>query len=75
MILLCAHKFRDEVNDSFLNMGASSVVSDTTGKFAAFAAPPDLPGPKDQMVDLSQKKICVECMLKAARGGAALAPR
>ncbi|MCA8095051.1 DUF2345 domain-containing protein [Burkholderia anthina] len=74
-ILLRAHKFRVEVNGSFLNMDASGVVSGTTGKFTAFAAAHDLPGPKDQMVDLSPKKICVECMLKAARGGAALVPR
>lgn len=74
-ILLRAHKFRVEVNGSFLNMDASGVVSGTTGKFAAYAASHDLPGPKDQMVDLSPKKICVECMLKAARGGAALVPR
>ncbi|MDN7701566.1 type VI secretion system Vgr family protein [Burkholderia semiarida] len=74
-ILLRAHKFRVEVNGSFLNMDASGVVSGTTGKFTAYAASHDLPGPKDQMVDLSPKKICVECMLKAARGGAALVPR
>ncbi|KWZ31246.1 type VI secretion protein ImpA [Burkholderia anthina] len=74
-ILLRAHKFRVEVNGSFLNMDASGVVSGTTGKFTAYAASHDLPGPKDQMVDLSPKKICVECMLKAARGGSALVPR
>ncbi|VWC12801.1 type VI secretion protein ImpA [Burkholderia lata] len=75
MILLHAHKFRVEVNGNFLNMDVSGVVSGTAGKFTAFAATHDLPGPKDQMVDLSPKKICVECMLKAARGGAALVPR
>ena len=74
MILLRAHTFRVEVNGSFLNMDASGVVSGTTGKFTAFVAARDLPGPKDQMVDLWPKKICVECMLKAARGGAALVP-
>jgi type VI secretion system secreted protein VgrG len=74
-ILLRAHKFRVEVNGSFLNMDASGVMSGTTGKFTAFASAHELPGPKDQMVDLSPKKICVECMLKAARGGAALVPR
>ncbi|KVM59121.1 type VI secretion protein ImpA [Burkholderia ubonensis] len=74
-ILLRAHKFRVEVNGSFLNMDASGIVSGTAGKFTAYAASHDLPGPKDQMVDLSPKKICVECMLKAARSGAALVPR
>jgi type VI secretion system secreted protein VgrG len=74
-ILLRAHKFRVEVNGSFLNLDASGVVSGTTGKFTAYAAAHELPGPKDQMVDLSPKKVCIECILKAARSGAALVPR
>ncbi|MBB3261604.1 uncharacterized protein (DUF2345 family) [Paraburkholderia bannensis] len=74
-ILLRARKFRVEVNGSFLNLDASGVVSGTTGKFTAYAAAHELPGPKDQMVDLSPKKVCIECILKAARSGAALVPR
>ncbi|MFM0140857.1 DUF2345 domain-containing protein, partial [Caballeronia grimmiae] len=74
-ILLRAKKFRVEVNGSFLNMDATGIVNGTTGKFIAHAATHGLPGPRDQMVDLSPKKVCVECLLKAARSGAALVPR
>ncbi|WP_321813911.1 MULTISPECIES: type VI secretion system Vgr family protein [unclassified Paraburkholderia] len=74
-ILLRAHKFRVEVNGSFFNLDASGVMSGTTGKFTAYAAAHELPGPKDQMVDLSPKKVCIECILKAARSGSALVLR
>jgi type VI secretion system secreted protein VgrG len=47
----------------------------TPGKFVAFAASHSLPGPQDAPVSLVPKGICIECMLKAARGGAALLPR
>ena len=47
----------------------------TPGKFVAFAASHSLPGPQDAPVNLVPKGICIECMLKAARGGAALLPR
>lgn len=74
-ILLRAKKFRVEVNGSFLNMDSTGIVSGTTGKFVAHASTHGWPGPKDQMVELSPKKICVECLLKAARSGAGLVPR
>jgi len=47
----------------------------TPGKFVAFASTHSLPGPKDAPVSLTPKSICIECLLKAARGGAALVPR
>ena len=74
-ILLRAKTFRVEFSGGFLNMDSSGIVSGTTGKFIAYAASHALPGPKDQMVDLSPKKVCIECLLKAARSGTALIPR
>ncbi|MCW5115705.1 type VI secretion system tip protein VgrG [Burkholderia cenocepacia] len=47
----------------------------TPGKFVAFASTHSLPGPKDLPVSLTPKSICIECLLKAARGGSALVPR
>ncbi|MCA7921034.1 type VI secretion system tip protein VgrG [Burkholderia cenocepacia] len=47
----------------------------TPGKFVAFASTHSLPGPKDSPVSLTPKSICIECLLKAARGGSALVPR
>jgi len=47
----------------------------TPGKFVAFASTHSLPGPNDSPVDLAPKSICIDCLLKAARGGAALVPR
>ncbi|RDV00988.1 type VI secretion system Vgr family protein [Trinickia dinghuensis] len=47
----------------------------TPGKFVAFASTHSLPGPQDSPVGLAPKGVCVECMLKAARSGAALVPR
>ena len=74
-ILLRAKTFRVEFSGGFLNMDSSGIVSGTTGKFIAYAASHALPGPKDQMVDFSPKKVCIECLLKAARSGTALIPR
>ena len=74
-ILLRANKFRVEVNGSFLHMDASGIVNGTTGMFIAHASSHSLPGPKDQAVSLAPKSICIECLLKAARSGAALLPR
>ena len=73
--LLRAKRFRVEVSGSFVNMDSSGIVNGSTGKFIAHAATHGLPGPKDQMVDLPPKKVCVECTLKAAKSGAALVPR
>ena len=47
----------------------------TPGKFVAFASSHSLPGPQDSPVNLAPKGVCIECMLKAARGGAALVLR
>lgn len=47
----------------------------TPGKFVAFASTHSLPGPHDSPISLAPKGICVECMLKAARGGSALVLR
>ncbi|MFP3504278.1 type VI secretion system Vgr family protein [Burkholderia sp. SIMBA_062] len=47
----------------------------TPGKFVAFASTHSLPGPKDSPISLAPKSICIECLLKAARGGSALVPR
>ncbi len=71
-ILLRAHQFHAEVSGIFLNMDASDVVSGATGESATYAVSHYLPGPKGQIFDPCPKKICVECKLKAIRGGAAL---
>ncbi|TCW85054.1 type VI secretion system tip protein VgrG [Burkholderia sp. SRS-46] len=47
----------------------------TPGKFVAFASTHSLPGPNDSPVSLAPKSICIECLLKAARGGSALVLR
>ena len=47
----------------------------TPGKFVAFASTHSLPGPSDSPISLPPKSICIECLLKAARGGSALVPR
>ncbi|OXJ14854.1 type VI secretion system Vgr family protein [Burkholderia sp. AU6039] len=47
----------------------------TPGRFVAFASTHSLPGPKDSPVSLAPKSICIECLIKAARGGSALVPR
>ncbi|MFB9122819.1 type VI secretion system tip protein VgrG [Paraburkholderia dipogonis] len=47
----------------------------TPGKFAAFAATHSLPGPKSTPADLSPKGVCIDCLLKAARGGSAFVIR
>ncbi|WP_245163655.1 DUF3304 domain-containing protein [Burkholderia latens] len=62
-------------NDPYIAHGAVDEEWNRLYRATAFAATHDLPGPKDQMVDLSPKKICAECMLKADRGGAALVSR
>ncbi|KVC44731.1 type VI secretion system Vgr family protein [Burkholderia diffusa] len=75
IVLRGKQKIRFEVNGSFTNMDSSGIVHGTTGKFLAHASLHQLPGPLDQSVNLAPKKICIECLMKAARGGAALVPR
>ncbi|MGU7780930.1 type VI secretion system Vgr family protein [Burkholderia sp. PU8-34] len=75
IVLRGKQKIRFEVNGSFTNMDSTGIVHGTTGKFLAHASLHQLPGPLDQSVDLSPKKICIECLMKAARGGTALVLR
>jgi type VI secretion system secreted protein VgrG len=74
-ILLRAKTFRVEVPGGYAQYDSTGIEHGTTGKFIAHASLHGLPGPKDQLVDLSPKKICVECITTAARGGSALVPR
>ncbi|UQN71702.1 type VI secretion system tip protein VgrG [Burkholderia multivorans] len=75
IILRGKRKIRFEVNGSFTNMDASGIVHGTSGKFLAHASFHQLPGPLSQAVDLAPKKICIECLMKAARSGTALVLR
>ncbi|WP_230684536.1 type VI secretion system Vgr family protein [Burkholderia cepacia] len=75
IVLRGKRQIRFEVNGSFTQMDSSGIVHGTTGKFLAHASLHQLPGPLDQAVDLLPKKICIECLMKAARGGAALVLR
>ncbi|CAG9242628.1 Type VI secretion protein ImpA [Burkholderia diffusa] len=75
IVLRGNRRIRFEVNGSFTNMDSSGIVHGTTGKFLAHASLHQLPGPLDQAVDLSPKKICIECLMKAARSGTALVLR
>ncbi|CAN7691448.1 MULTISPECIES: type VI secretion system Vgr family protein [Paraburkholderia] len=59
---------------SFVKFDASGIEHGTSGKFVAHAAVHGMPGPKDQPVDMSPKHVCVECLLKAAKSGAAVVP-
>lgn len=75
-IILRAHKkLRIEAGGSFAQFDSSGIVHGTTGQFVAHAAVHGLPGPRDVPVDLAPKKICIECLLKAARGGSTLVMR
>ncbi|WP_321964445.1 type VI secretion system Vgr family protein [Paraburkholderia sp. J7] len=47
----------------------------TPGKFAAFASSHALPGPRSTPADLSPRKICIDCLLKAAKSGSAFVIR
>ncbi|ORC51222.1 type VI secretion protein ImpA [Burkholderia sp. A27] len=75
IILRAKKTLRIEAGGSFAQFDSSGIVHGTTGQFVAHAATHDLPGPRDIPVDLAPKKICIECLLKAARGGSALVPR
>ncbi|WP_321800298.1 type VI secretion system Vgr family protein [Burkholderia sp. BCC1988] len=75
IVLRGKRSIRLETNGSFTQMDATGIVHGTTGKFVAHAATHDLPGPRDVPVDLAPKKICIECLLKAAKGGSALVLR
>ncbi|WP_153102332.1 type VI secretion system Vgr family protein [Paraburkholderia hayleyella] len=74
-ILLHAKKFRVEVEGSFLQMDSDGITQGTSGAWVAHAAVHDMPGPKDQRVELAPRKICIDCLTRAAHGGAALVPR
>jgi type VI secretion system secreted protein VgrG len=67
-LILQGGKTRIVLNDS----GAQVF---TPGKFVAFASTHSLPGPQDSPVDLPPRTICIDCLIKAARGGSALVPR
>jgi len=75
IILRGKRSIRLEADGSFTQMDSTRIVHGTTGKFVAHAATHDLPGPRDVPVDLAPKKICIECLLKAAKGGSALVLR
>ncbi|MGV2293366.1 type VI secretion system tip protein TssI/VgrG [Trinickia sp. YCB016] len=75
IVLRGKRSIRLETNGSFTQMDSNGIVHGTTGKFVAHAGTHDLPGPRDVPVDLAPKKICIECLLKAAKGGSALVLR
>jgi type VI secretion system secreted protein VgrG len=75
IVLRGKRTIRLEVDGSFTQMDSTGIVHGTTGNFVAHASLHSLPGPVDQAVDLSPKKICIECLLKAAKGNSALVPR
>jgi type VI secretion system secreted protein VgrG len=75
IVLRAGTSLRIEAGGSFAQFDSSGIVHGTKGKFVAHAAVHGLPGPRDIPLDVAPKKICVECLLKAAKGGVALVPR
>ncbi|MCK4140394.1 type VI secretion system tip protein VgrG [Ralstonia pseudosolanacearum] len=47
----------------------------TTGSWMAYASTHGLPGPRSVPVDLAPKQVCIDCLLKASKSGAAVVPR
>ncbi|WP_334065987.1 type VI secretion system Vgr family protein [Burkholderia cepacia] len=68
------HEVEINGGGSYVKFDANGIEHGTPGKFVAYASSHSLPGPKVQPVDLSPKQVCIECMLKAAKSGAAIVP-
>lgn len=75
IVLRANRSIRLEADGSFTQMDSTGIVHGTAGKFVAHASLHQLPGALDQPVDLASKKICIECLAKAARSGSALVLR
>ncbi|KWF38128.1 type VI secretion protein ImpA [Burkholderia pseudomultivorans] len=68
------HEVQISGGGSYVKFDANGIEHGTPGNFVAYASSHSLPGPKVQPVDLSPKQVCIECMLKAAKSGAAIVP-
>ncbi|WP_321817024.1 MULTISPECIES: type VI secretion system Vgr family protein [unclassified Paraburkholderia] len=68
------HEVQINGGGSYVKFDANGIEHGTPGNFVAYASSHSLPGPKVQPVDLSPKPVCIECMLKAAKSGAAIVP-
>ncbi|CAN0626883.1 type VI secretion system secreted protein VgrG [Burkholderia multivorans] len=75
IVLRGTRSIRLETNGSFTQMDSTGIVHGTTGKFLAHASLHQLPGPLNQVVGISPKKVCVGCLMKAARRGSAIVLR
>lgn len=60
---------------SYIELEQGSIKSGTSGVWLAHAANHFFPQPDEVPVELHVPKVCVECLLKAAKSGASVVPR
>ncbi|WP_176039834.1 type VI secretion system Vgr family protein [Burkholderia stabilis] len=60
---------------SYIELEQGSIKSGTSGVWLAHAATHYFPKPDEVPVELHVPKVCVECLLKAAKSGASIVPR
>ncbi|HDR9586886.1 TPA: type VI secretion system tip protein VgrG [Burkholderia stabilis] len=60
---------------SYIELEQGSIKSGTSGVWLAHAATHYFPKPDEVPVELHVPKVCIECLLKAAKSGASVVPR
>ncbi|AVR18881.1 type VI secretion system tip protein VgrG [Burkholderia multivorans] len=60
---------------SYIELEQGSIKSGTSGVWVAHAATHYFPKPDEVPVELHVPKVCIECLLKAAKSGASIVPR
>jgi len=60
---------------SYIELEQGSIKSGTSGVWLAHAANHHFPQPDEVPVELHVPKVCIECLLKAAKSGASAVPR
>ncbi|MCL4630837.1 type VI secretion system Vgr family protein [Burkholderia sp.] len=60
---------------SYIELEQGSIKSGTSGVWLAHAATHYFPQPDEVPVELHVPKVCIECLLKAAKSGASVVPR
>ncbi|WP_233235291.1 type VI secretion system Vgr family protein [Bordetella sp. LUAb4] len=60
---------------SYIELEAGSIKSGTTGTWVAHASTHFFPGAHEIPVELQVPKVCVECLLNAAKRGSSVVPR
>ncbi|WP_321872834.1 type VI secretion system Vgr family protein [Burkholderia ubonensis] len=60
---------------SYIELEQGSIKSGTSGAWLAHAANHYFPRPDEMPVELHVPKVCIECLMKAAKSGASVVPR